>query len=155
MARMGWRGGPLDGAAPQYVGNWGTCEGQGHPEHHSETHMVGKAGSSAGGAYGQLTPSEPKENHPRAWKARSETGRFLAFGPRSQASLQKAQGPGVCKLPKPPASRALCHSLFTFMHGRRKRQPTPVFLPREPQGLRGLVGCRLWGRTESDTTETT
>ena len=27
-------------------------------------------------------------------------------GPRSQASLQKAQGPGVCKLPKPPASRA-------------------------------------------------
>ena len=34
-------------------------------------------------------------------------------------------------------------------------QPTPVFLPRESQGLRGLVGCRLWGRTESDTTETT
>ena len=32
------------------------------------------------------------------------------FGPRSQASLQKAQGPGVCKLPKPPASRALCQA---------------------------------------------
>ena len=29
-------------------------------------------------------------------------------------------------------------SLFTFMHRRRKWQPTPVFLPREPQGLRGL-----------------
>ena len=27
-----------------------------------------------------------------------------------QASLQKAQGPGVCKLPKPPASRALCQA---------------------------------------------
>ena len=27
----------------------------------------------------------------------------LPFGPRSLASLQKAQGPGVCKLPKPPA----------------------------------------------------
>ena len=27
----------------------------------------------------------------------------LPFGPRSQASFQKAQGPGVCKLPKPPA----------------------------------------------------
>ena len=26
---------------------------------------------------------------------------------------------------------------------RRKWQPTPVFLPREPQELRGLVGCRL------------
>ena len=34
-------------------------------------------------------------------------------------------------------------------------KPTPVFLPREPQGLRGLVGCDVWGRTESDTTEAT
>ena len=42
-------------------------------------------------------------------------------------------------------------SLFTCMHWRRKWQPTPVFLPRESQGLWGLVGCRLWGRTESDT----
>jgi len=46
-------------------------------------------------------------------------------------------------------------SLFTFMHWRRKWQPTPVFLPGESQGRRGLVGCRLWGRTESDTTEVT
>ena len=46
-------------------------------------------------------------------------------------------------------------SLFTFMHWRRKWQPTPVFLPGEPQGRRSLVGCRLWGRTESDTTEVT
>ena len=38
---------------------------------------------------------------------------------------------------------------------RKAWQPTQVFLPGEPQGLRGLVGCRLWGRTESDTTETT
>ena len=40
-------------------------------------------------------------------------------------------------------------SLFTFMHGRRKWQPTPVFLPGESQGWGSLVGCRLWGRTES------
>ena len=46
-------------------------------------------------------------------------------------------------------------SLFTFMHWRRKCQPTPVFLPGECQGRRGLVGCRVWGRTESDTTEAT
>ena len=46
-------------------------------------------------------------------------------------------------------------SLFTFMHWRRKWQPTPVFLPGESQGRGSLVGCRLWGRTESDTTETT
>ena len=44
-------------------------------------------------------------------------------------------------------------SVFTFMHWRRKWQPTPVFLPGESQGRGSLVGCRLWGRTESDTTE--
>ena len=46
-------------------------------------------------------------------------------------------------------------SLFTFMHWRRKWQPTPVFLPGESQGQGNLVGCRLCGRTESDTTEVT
>ena len=46
-------------------------------------------------------------------------------------------------------------SLFTFMHWRRKWQPTPVFLPGESQGRGSLVGCRLLGRTESDTTEVT
>ena len=51
--------------------------------------------------------------------------------------------------------RATSLSLFTFMHWRRKWQPTPVFLPGESQGWQGLVGCRLWGRTESDTTEVT
>ena len=44
-------------------------------------------------------------------------------------------------------------SIFTFMHWRRKWQPSPVFLPGESQGQRSLVGCCLWGRTESDTTE--
>ena len=34
-------------------------------------------------------------------------------------------------------------------------QPTPVFLPGESQGWGSLVGCHLWGRTESDTTEVT
>ena len=46
-------------------------------------------------------------------------------------------------------------SLFTFMHWRRTWQPTPVFLPGESQGRGSLVGCRLWGRTGSDTTKAT
>ena len=46
-------------------------------------------------------------------------------------------------------------SLSTVMHWRRKWQPTPVFLPGESQGRGSLVGCRLWGRTESDTSEAT
>ena len=46
-------------------------------------------------------------------------------------------------------------SLFPFMHWRRKWQPTQVFLPGESQEWQSLVGCRLWGCTESDTTEAT
>ena len=46
-------------------------------------------------------------------------------------------------------------SPFTFMPRRRKWQPTPVFLSGESQGRGSLVGCHLWGRTESDMTEAT
>ena len=45
--------------------------------------------------------------------------------------------------------------VFTFMHWRRKRQPTPVFLPGGSQGWGSQVGCHLWGCTESDMTEAT
>ena len=44
---------------------------------------------------------------------------------------------------------------FTFMQWRRKWQPTPVFLSGESQEWQSLVGCCLWGRTESDTTDVT
>ena len=44
---------------------------------------------------------------------------------------------------------------FHALEMHRKWQPTPVFLPGESQGQRSLVGCCLWGRTESDTTEVT
>ena len=37
---------------------------------------------------------------------------------------------------------------FTFIHWRRKWQPTVVFSPGESQGWGSLVGCRLWGRSE-------
>ena len=43
---------------------------------------------------------------------------------------------------------ATSFSLFTFMHWRRKWQPTPVFLPEKSQGRGSLVGCRLWGWTQ-------
>ena len=35
---------------------------------------------------------------------------------------------------------------------RRKWQLTPGFLPGEFRGQRSLMGCRLWSRTELDTT---
>ena len=46
-------------------------------------------------------------------------------------------------------------SMHACMHWRRKWQPTPVFLPRECQGWRTLIGCCLWGHTELDMTEVT
>ena len=41
-------------------------------------------------------------------------------------------------------------SFFTFMHWRRKWQPTPVFLPRESQG-RGRLVAAVYGVTQSRT----
>ena len=54
-------------------------------------------------------------------------------------------------------SDTLSDFTFTFhFHAlERKWQPTPVFVPGESQGRGSLVGCRLWGRTELDTTEAT
>ena len=49
-------------------------------------------------------------------------------------------------------------SVFGFgqlLPWRRQWHPTPVLLPGESHGRRSLVGCCLWGRTESDTTEAT
>ena len=68
-------------------------------------------------------------------------------GAASQAAVH-----GVAK------SRArLSNFTFTFrFHALEQEwQPTPVFLPGESQGRGSLVGCRLWGRTESDTTDET
>ena len=42
-----------------------------------------------------------------------------------------------------------------FLHTQHLEHPTPVFVPGESQGWGSLVGCCLWGRTESDTTEAT
>ena len=47
---------------------------------------------------------------------------------------------------------AISLSLFTFMHWRRKWQPTPVFLPGKSHGWRNLVGYSPWGSKESDVT---
>ena len=56
------------------------------------------------------------------------------------------------------SSSAISYLLFMSsspVTQRRKQQPTPVFLPGESQGRGSLGACRLWGRTELDTTEVT
>ena len=56
-------------------------------------------------------------------------------------------------LPCPSLSPGVCSNLCPLWG--RTWQPTPVFLPRKSCGQRSLVGCCLWGCTESDTTEAT
>jgi len=53
-----------------------------------------------------------------------------------------------------------CLSWIVFVSSRREREMathsiTPVLLPGESQGWGSLLGCRPWGRTESDTTGAT
>ena len=100
------------------------------------------------------------------WNACSVSDKIicLCFSKHRGSSLEKAMAPHsstlAWKIPwteepgglQSMGSRRVGHdwapslSLFTFMHWRRKWQPTPVFLPRESQGQRSLVGCHLWGR---------
>ena len=70
-------------------------------------------------------------------------------------------------LEKPHGQRSLvgcspwdCEELGTTerLHFRaleKEMATTPVFLAGQCQERRSLVGCRLWGRTESDTAEVT
>ena len=46
-------------------------------------------------------------------------------------------------------------SLAEVVLQNRRGLDTALFLPGESQGQRSLVGCCLWGHTESDTTEAT
>ena len=78
-----------------------------------------------------LRPEKAMATHSStlAWKIpwREEPGRLQSMGSR------RVQHDWATSL-----------SLFTFLHWRRKWQPTPVFLPGESQGQRSLVGCHLW-----------
>ena len=79
---------------------------------------------------------------------------YINGTPLQYSCLENPMDRGACRLQSMGPLRvghnwATSLSLFTFMHWRRKWQPTPVFLPGDSQGRGSLVGCRLWGRTES------
>ena len=50
-------------------------------------------------------------------------------------------------------SRVRCFETLWMQPWRRQWHPTPVVLPGKSHGQRSLVGCRPWGREESDRTE--
>ena len=79
-----------------------------------------------------------------------------AMAPLQYSCLENPMDGGAWQAPVHGVAKSRTRlSDFTFMHWRRKWQPTPLFLPGESQGQGSLVGCRLWGRTESDTTKVT
>ena len=82
--------------------------------------------------------------------SRAPEGRLCGYGTRAQPlrSTWDPPGPGI-----EPASPAVQGGLPTT--GPPRKSPTPVLLPGESHGQRCLVGCRPWGHTDSDTTETT
>ena len=86
-------------------------------------------------------------------------GQICSFSPQFNGPVEKAMAPHFStlawKIPWMEEPGRLGDFTFTFMHWRRTWQPTSVFLPGEFQGRRSLVGCSLWGRTESDMTEAT
>ena len=116
---------------------------------------------TSGFSLGQTTdtPMPNKILNSKREKGRVLTIRKKAIAPYSSTLAWKTpwmEEPGRLQS---MGSRRVGHdwttSLFTFMHWRKKWQPTPVFLSGESQGWWSLVGCRLWGHTESDTTEAT
>ena len=50
---------------------------------------------------------------------------------------------------------SLLFNMLSSFVMRQQWQPIPVLLPGKSQGQRSLVGCHLWGRTESDMTDAT
>ena len=65
--------------------------------------------------------------------------------------------PGKIGVASPRRVGQLSNFTFTFhFHALEKEMAsTSVFLHGESQGWGSLVGCRLWGRTEPNTTEVT
>ena len=78
----------------------------------------------------------------RMWWLDGVTNRWTCVWASSWNWLQTAKPPGVLQVHGVAKSQTqLSDFTFTFMHWRRKWQPTPVFLPGESQRRRSLVGC--------------
>jgi len=95
----------------------------------------------SGGSLGQGSPISGSRTSTRNWAAQRE----VSGRPVSEASSVFTATPHHLHSHLSSASCQINGSI----------RPTPVFLPGESQGWGILVGCRLWGRTDSDTTEVT
>ena len=67
----------------------------------------------------------------------------------------KAAVHGVAEGRTPLSNFTFTFHFHAFHVGEGNGNPLQCFLPGESQGRGSLVGCRLWGHTESDVTEAT
>ena len=164
-ARTGTRGhAPQSGAWVCLLRNHGAIEGihlgKGHLSHHasflSETFTVlgqDSAGAASSRKPSWISPAIPTTQGPVFCTTHSSVWNYPAMCHHTQDWTCQWQD-GVFSSPALPLeAQFLAH--HACMHWRRKWQPTPVLLPGESQGQGSLVGCHLWGHTESDMTEVT
>ena len=95
--------------------------------------------------------SELEESSKRMEKAMAPHSSTLAW------KIPWAEEPGRLQSMGSRSPARLSDFTFTFhFHALEKEMAAhPAFLPGESQGRGSLVGCCLWGRTESDMTEAT
>ena len=109
--------------------------------------LIPGLGRSSGGGNGNLFQYS-------CWKNPTDRGAWQATvhgvtKSRTQLStLSYAQ-------PVPTAFSVAFKASYKMLSPYPQWHPIPVLLPGKSHGWRSLVGCRPWGRTESDTTEVT
>ena len=150
--------------------NTGASPGYLTQEHHMEQ---GKACSGRGGGSvrgGERSSSKGtghERKHSQLSSApqtllspKSRTALILATGQTFGALQQSAEGYYV-RTKEDAINNIYSQYTISFIIypsqvcGRRQWHSTPVLLPGKSHGRRSLVGCHLWGRTESDTAEAT
>ena len=114
---------------------------------------------------GQITPALVGQGAPEksGLHACGQADRVIALesweglGPPDAQQQAFARASLVVQMVKnlPAMHETWVQSLGWEDYWRREWQPTPVFLPGESQEQGSLVGCCLWGCTESDMTEAT
>ena len=166
QSREGLRGVSPKGVTTELNEAWGRNQGKTA----RQKCMFKKPPWMHGGMFGRLEVGEEagvlQQLGRRWWCLRQMNGRGIKRGEKAMAPYSSTLAWKIPRTVEPDRlqsmrSLSVRHDwstslwLFTFMHWRRNWQPTPVFLPGESQGWGNLVGCCLWGCTESDTTEVT
>ena len=90
-------------------------------------------------------PQQPKQRRDSSWKKTAQKTRTLLHSVKSSSSVEEAL----------PCRHQGATEQRNYLRLAVHLKCLSSLLPGESQGRGSLVGCRLWGRSESDTTEVT